>query len=406
MNVKKLIALSTAGVFVASQVLTGIASATSTNYPAEWVEAVNFMKEYGLSSTANSVEQYEPLATVKREAAAKFFVNYAKKVFNKQADTTKTCAFDDISEAQTWAIPYIVEACQMGLLKGANGKFLPKQELTKFQFLTVLARLVKNDPSIEPMQAFDLMKQEGVTKEVSFQDTVRPLTRIELAILLKRATAKYATEEEEGEDVNIGDILGSILEDETEEGEEAAEEGEEVAEEEAQQDSQEEEEAEEAEDEVIEGLEDELVVSVNPDTQDSIIVSKTAKFVKILKVDFSAGSKDVTINNVVVKLNGLAERDDVDNVYFVNDEDIVVSTDKSISSDYTATVRFKKDNVVEAGTTKSYYLVVDFKADGTRNGYFTIEEVDASSDVNGLPVKSAYFNLVDYAGDKVVFGAK
>jgi len=96
MNVKKLIALSTAGVFVASQVLTGVVSAASTNYPAEWVEAVNFMKEYGLSSKANSVEEYEPLATVKREAAAKFFVNYAKKVFNKQADTTKACTFSDL----------------------------------------------------------------------------------------------------------------------------------------------------------------------------------------------------------------------------------------------------------------------------------------------------------------------
>ena len=144
MNVKKIIAASTATVVVASQVLTAVSmAATTANYPEEWTKAVQFMKENNLSSTANSVEEYQPLATVKREAAAKFFVNFAKKFFNKQADTTKVCTFEDINQAQAWAVPYIIEACQMGLLKGSNGNFLPSQELTKLQFLTVLARIVK-----------------------------------------------------------------------------------------------------------------------------------------------------------------------------------------------------------------------------------------------------------------------
>jgi hypothetical protein len=126
MDIKKIIASATAGAVIASQLMSGIVMAVSTTaYPAEWQEAVNFMKDHNLSSTADSVEQYVPLATVKREAAAKFFVNFAKNEFGKTVDATKVCNFTDLNEAQSWAVPFIVEACQMGLLKGSDGKFMP-----------------------------------------------------------------------------------------------------------------------------------------------------------------------------------------------------------------------------------------------------------------------------------------
>jgi len=81
--------------------------------------AVGFMKNYGLSSTANSVAEYIPTATVNREAASKFFVNFAKNIFNKEnyVRTELECNFTDLLEAQDWARPYIIESCKLGLFK-------------------------------------------------------------------------------------------------------------------------------------------------------------------------------------------------------------------------------------------------------------------------------------------------
>ena len=187
MNIKKIIAGTTAVAVIATQALSGVAAAANTTAAnSSWTDAVNFMKTQGLSSTANSVAEYAPMATVKREAASKFFVAFAKKEFGTTTDTTKVCNFSDINEANSVFVPSIIEACQMGILKGANGKFMPKATLTKLQFLTVLARIVKNDSSIQPADAFNNLKAEGITNADSLSATVRPVSRIELAMLFKR----------------------------------------------------------------------------------------------------------------------------------------------------------------------------------------------------------------------------
>ena len=187
MDIKKIIAGTTAVAVITTQALSGMAFAASTATANQaWTDAVNFMKTQGLSSTANSVAEYAPMATVKREAASKFFVAFAKKEFGMKADTTKVCNFSDINKANSVFVPYIIEACQMGILHGANGKFMPKATLTKLQFLTVLARIVKNNSAIQPADAFNVLKAEGITNADSLAATVRPVSRIELAMLFER----------------------------------------------------------------------------------------------------------------------------------------------------------------------------------------------------------------------------
>ena len=305
MNVKKIIAASTVTLVVATQAMTAIsmAATTTANYPAEWNTAVQFMKDNGLSSTANSVSEYQPLATVSREAAAKFFVNFAKKFFNKQADTTKVCTFSDINEAQSWAVPYIIEACQMGLLNGADGKFMPKAQLTKLQFLTVLARLTKNNPSIQPTQAFNLMKQEGVTKAATLADTVRPVTRIELAILFQRAADKYAqqaqTQEQATNTTDVASILGSILggDDNTQTTTTEATGATETTSATTTTGTEE-------TTETVAG-ENVLTISLDPATPAATQLPKGANGVDVMKIDLTAGSEDVTVNSLKLKRVGL-----------------------------------------------------------------------------------------------------
>ena len=423
MNVKKIIAASTAAVVVASQALTAVSmAATTANYPEEWVKAVNFMAENGLSSTANSVEEYQPLATVKREAAAKFFVNFAKKFFNKQADTTKVCQFDDINEAQSWAVPYIVEACQMGLLKGADGKFMPKAELTKLQFLTVLARMAKNNPSIEPTQAFNLMKEEGVTKAASIKDTVRPVTRIELAILFMRAADKYAQPAQEQGNTNtqeqagdIGSILGSILGD-TEESNENTSDTENASDteetsattEEDTETTSEETETETTTEETNETVagENKLVVALNPNTPAAQDIPYNASVVEFTRVDFTAGSEDVTVNSIKVARAGLGSDEDFDKVWLVVDGKRI-STDKSINNDDYA--EFNNLNlVIKAGETKTVSIMASMEVEqgSIKVNRLWIVEVKASSDVEGLPVWGNSMKTVDYSPAELTVTAK
>ena len=408
MNVKKIIAASTVTAVVATQVLSAVSmAATTTNYPAEWVEAVKFMKENGLSSTADSVEEYQPLATVKREAAAKFFVKFAKKFFNKKPDPTKVCVFSDINEAQSWAVPYIIEACQMGLMKGSNGKFLPKQDLTKLQFLTVLARLVKNNPNIEPVQAFNLMKQEGVTKAASIQDTVRPVTRIELAILFMRAAKKYAQTAQQqantDQNADLGSILGSILG-----GNENATTGstENTSSENNTQETTTTGSTENTNSNVAKA-ENVLTVALDPATPREQYVPGTGVDIKVMKVDFTAGSEDVTVKAVTVKLGGMIARDHITNVYLEDESGAIVSNQRGFGVDYTARLVFNKPFVVKAGTTKAVYVAVDVK--GSVNELIQIsipsaDDVEASTKVEGqFPITSYVVHTTAYTSETLTF---
>jgi hypothetical protein len=52
-----------------------------------------------------------------REQAAKFFSAYASNVMKKTKDTTLTCRFNDIQQADSTLVDSIVESCQLGIFK-------------------------------------------------------------------------------------------------------------------------------------------------------------------------------------------------------------------------------------------------------------------------------------------------
>ena len=104
----------------------------------------------------------------------------------------------------------------MWIIKGSNGYFMPKATLTKLQFLTILARIVKQDSSLEPASAFAILKADGITNASSLQDIVRAVSRIELAILFQRAVEKYKNWNNDGndEDKEITEIINGLFGDE------------------------------------------------------------------------------------------------------------------------------------------------------------------------------------------------
>ena len=400
MNIKKLIASVTATAIVATQALTGLATVNAAYTNPEWAQAVNFMKTEGLSSVANSVDQYLPLATVKREAAAKFFTAFAEKEFGRTADTTKVCNFSDINEANPVFVPYITKACQMGIIKGANGKAMPKATLTKLQFLTILARIVKNNPNLEPVAAFNTMKAEGVTKAASLADTVRPVSRIELAILFQRAVAKYAKQDSnDNSDADLNSIISGLTGDNDNNNQDN---GNATTTGNNNQDNSSAT-GNNNQDNNNNTQEDKLVVAVDPATPAEQYVPGTGSHIQVLKFDLTAGGKDVTVKAATVKLSGMINKDNIKNVYIEDENGVVLTNQRGFNTDYEARLVFDGNYVVKAGESKGLYLVMDVKNSTNELIKMSITDLDASSTVNGLPVVSNVIHTTAYSSTTVKF---
>lgn len=389
MNIKKIIAGTTAIALVATQTMTWVVSAvTPVAVNASWESAVNFMKVEGLSSTANSVSEYDPMGSVRREAAAKLFANFAEKKFGVKTDTTKVCSFSDLYEAQSWAKEYILKACQMGLLKGQNGKFMPKERLTKLQFLTVLARIVKKDSSIEPAGAFNAMKADGITREATLSDTVKPVNRIELAMLFQRAVGKYSSTTTTGGEDSGNDIAGiikDILKDDdtttTTTGTTTTTTG-------------------TTSSDVVGSK---LIVTLNPNTAAAQNIPMNSANVEYMTFDIAAGDKDVTVKTLKFKRLNLGSRNNFDKVWLTRDG-VVVSNDRSISSQ--DTVELNLNRVIKAKTKETFVLNASMKAtDSFVNQFKLVNVTSNSSDMSfnnvlGNPMTTVRYTVAQLTFDK------
>ena len=80
---------------------------------------------------------------LRRDEAAKFFVQYARVIMKMKPDYTKEwCSFNDLNEAWDDLQGFVVESCQLWLFKWSNGKFNPASKLTNAQAITVFMRLI------------------------------------------------------------------------------------------------------------------------------------------------------------------------------------------------------------------------------------------------------------------------
>jgi len=104
-------------------------------------QAVNWMYEKWLT-IFNEPESFMASRWLRRDEAAKFYVQYAKQVMWKIPDYSKQwCNFKDLGEAWSDLIDIIVESCQLWLFQWNNWNFMPAQQLTNAQAITVFMRL-------------------------------------------------------------------------------------------------------------------------------------------------------------------------------------------------------------------------------------------------------------------------
>ncbi len=381
---KKLIAGASALALVATQALSGVVY--GIDYQTELQQAYQWAKSVEMTN-AETFDAFEPQAQLSRGTAAKLFAIFGERVLGMNPDTAKECNFSDIDGK--WYAEYAVKACQLGLMKGNEGRFEGDRELYKSEAVVVLARAVVGE-ELEWNEAIARAQELGITNETDVTKLYRPVTKGELTVMMYRAK-DIATEEEMVTEENIEDIISGLIG-----GEETTDMTEEEMTEET---TMEEETMEETVEETV-ATDDLLTVELDPDTPDAQYVPGNATHVKVMKVAFTAGSNDVTLNTAVIWLEGLINRTDVDKVYFVDENDVVVSNDKSFNTDYEATVKFN-NVVIPANTTKSFYIAVDFDTTGTKTATFILKSVDATSPVEGTPLYSNPVTTVDYSMDTV-----
>ncbi len=105
-------------------------------------EAIYRMNQNGLTKFSDA-KNFMADNSLRRDEASKFFVQYAKEIMKITPDTSKTtCNFNDLDEAWPDLKDLIKESCQLWLFQWSNGNFMPTQQLTNAQAITVLIRMI------------------------------------------------------------------------------------------------------------------------------------------------------------------------------------------------------------------------------------------------------------------------
>lgn len=105
-------------------------------------DAISWMYEHGLTIHNNKTD-FNAARWLRRDEAAKFFVNFAKqRGKTTYIKTANQCAFSDINDSWSDLKNIVVESCRLWLFQWSKGKFNPKSQLTNAQAITVLVRLL------------------------------------------------------------------------------------------------------------------------------------------------------------------------------------------------------------------------------------------------------------------------
>jgi hypothetical protein len=122
-----------------------------------------------------------------------------------------------------------------------------------------------------------------------------------------------------------------------------------------------------------------LTVALASDTPAGMTVPKNASSVKLIKVNLTAGTSDVTVSGLRFHRVGVGSVGDFSNVYLYDANGLRLTTGRTINSS-TNIVEFNNLNaVVKAGMTWSVYVYGDFSSPSTTGGEHAFELVDAAS---------------------------
>lgn len=105
-------------------------------------QSISRMNQNWLTRFSNA-KDFMSSNSLRRDEASKFFVQYAKEILWLKPDTSnKSCTFTDLNKAWPDLKTQINEACQLWLFQWYNWKFMPSQQITNAQAITVFIRMI------------------------------------------------------------------------------------------------------------------------------------------------------------------------------------------------------------------------------------------------------------------------
>jgi hypothetical protein len=223
---KKIIASLTAMAVVVSTF--NIASVAFGQYvvSAEADLAIQFFVDNNLTN-ANDVAGFNPFNTATREQAAAL-INRGLPVAGVTLTSTKPleqCTFTDENLMDPTLTLDVTTACVNGLVNGYNGKFMPKDVLTRGALMAMLSRAL--DPETAPARNaaeatsanrwtphYQYLNERGIFNQDNGQN---PVSRYELALVVFRiAVLNGKVESEPGIEDILCQLLGTCTDTETE----------------------------------------------------------------------------------------------------------------------------------------------------------------------------------------------
>lgn len=157
----------------------------------EFEQALAWMYDNGLTMYNNEIE-YRPDDGLLREEAAKIIGQAFTVLGYDQTIKNSSCTFLDSNDIDHSLTQHVQNSCKRGIFKGTtDGKFLPREQLTRPQSMALLVRIFEGKISNEnrvPRRGDYYIKGQalGLTtlnNQVSF-DTM--ITRREMAIYIRR----------------------------------------------------------------------------------------------------------------------------------------------------------------------------------------------------------------------------
>lgn len=304
-----------------------------------------------------------------REQFAKFASEFASSQLDVAADTSKDCSFSDESSFDSTLTASIVKACQQGLMMGSNGVFMAKQLVTRGQVATVISRMLGEIDALSSEQAhFDYLKSIGVMNVANLNSA---MSRGDVFLVLYRLANS-----------DNGDLctLDPTLPGCTDNGTGSTNTGTVVK-------------------------EGDLQISLNPSTPANMSSIPNTGSSKYAIVDFTAGSKDVSLNSVTLMRSGLGSYTNFNGgrLYFESNG-VRISSRANVASDDIVNVSFVPALVVPAGKTVSVDLIAELAGAPTgAENKFTSTVIDSSAATVNGKIETPTLRTAAYAVRSLAF---
>lgn len=121
------------------------------SWASEFQLALNWMFVNGLTKYDNQIE-YRPYDGLTREEAAKIIGQAYSIFWYEDKVKNSDCTFSDMNQVDPTLSGYVMNVCKRWLFKWSNGKFMPKQVLTRPQAMAVIIRMFEWKVSFELWQ--------------------------------------------------------------------------------------------------------------------------------------------------------------------------------------------------------------------------------------------------------------